>query len=666
MNETFEAMSYIFHDIIDNNNMANHFKRLKVLNFVLSVLKKLCRMQKLIQDELRKQGIMPLIIKVCELMIKEAKAKKELKNQNQEEINVFLKEIIALLVNFVTANKMNQGIKIIKAVFKAINKAYDKQQDNLAEKEVIENQEKLTKQKSKDQQNIVLKDDDDVKSIYSEVKSDIFDENQEKLLIQINEWFTLIFIMLSHNRNGKELAKNDSEDELSEDDMDDEDQSPFQLQDPDTNSNKNEDKKDSQNQDQRAHQERIMNRDLANFQSYSVDRSGVFHTSQRTSTKKDPRYNQERTLFPKIFNNFLMQHELDNSMKEPVEVPNTQCKNAKFASFDCSEYDGGGLYDDQGDQNFPEMIYYPGKLQTRLLLFYSDVIQELVDSDNDKFEDLYKFVKKEAILFMADLLRKYIGFYKNGYLIDDFVRFVYDKNLISAQLDLRRNFLFPPMNQSQKQQQLDEKNIKQVDICDKLRIFQLQIMDSMLGIIEIFSNICAFGDRADEFKQLLNDAGMLEYSLNLMKHLKDTTDILIEHKIYEPEEKFATFTSKTKQRHPFGGFLSKVANLIANLTYLSDAGETVFRKNKEFLAIILYYTKIDEDNPTLREWCLLVIRNLCQSSEKIRSDLEKMNFIDIDTEGKKTLEKIGLKEMYDKEMKKLQKRDGDKRQFDKI
>lgn len=56
----------------------------------------------------------------------------------------------------------------------------------------------------------------------------------------------------------------------------------------------------------------------------------------------------------------------------------------------------------------------------------------MVDSDNDKFEDMYKFVKKESVLFMADLLRKYIGFYRNGYLIDDFVRFVYDKKLISA------------------------------------------------------------------------------------------------------------------------------------------------------------------------------------------------------------------------------------------
>jgi len=143
-----------------------------------------------------------------------------------------------------------------------------------------------------------------------------------------------------------------------------------------------------------------------------------------------------------------------------------------------------------------------------------------------------------------------------------------------------------------------------------------------------------------------------------MKLLKQTTDILTEHKIFEPEEKFATFSSKARQRHPFGGFLSKIAKLIANLTFTApETSDLVFRKQKDYLGIVLSFTKMDEDNPTLREWSLMTIRNLCQASEKIRADLEKLNFVDIDDEGKKALERMGLKEMYDKEMKKLQKRD---------
>ena len=138
------------------------------------------------------------------------------------------------------------------------------------------------------------------------------------------------------------------------------------------------------------------------------------------------------------------------------------------------------------------------------------------------------------------------------------------------------------------------------------------MMDSLLAIIEIFANLTAFGERTDYFKQILIEAEILETTVSLMKLLKDTTDVLIEHKVYEPEEKFATFSSKVRNPHPFGGFLSRLARLIANLTYMEGSrSEAVFRKNKEYLGLVLSFTKLDEENPTLREWCLMIIRNLC-------------------------------------------------------
>ena len=33
---------------------------------------------------------------------------------------------------------------------------------------------------------------------------------------------------------------------------------------------------------------------------------------------------------------------------------------------------------------------------------------------------------------------------------------------------------------------------------------------------------------------------------------------------------------------------------------------------------------MDEHNPTMREWCLMIIRNMCQTSEKIRNVLTNM------------------------------------------
>ena len=80
----------------------------------------------------------------------------------------------------------------------------------------------------------------------------------------------------------------------------------------------------------------------------------------------------------------------------------------------------------------PEVIYSPGKLQTRLLLFFSDVLQEIVDSDNEKFEDVSLFIKKDCILHLTCVLRRLVDHYRHGYLVDDFVRLVYDQKLIAA------------------------------------------------------------------------------------------------------------------------------------------------------------------------------------------------------------------------------------------
>ena len=58
--------------------------------------------------------------------------------------------------------------------------------------------------------------------------------------------------------------------------------------------------------------------------------------------------------------------------------------------------------------------------------------------------------------------------------------------------------------------------------------------------------------------------------------------------------------------------------------------------------LVLSNTKTDAENPTLREWSLLVVRNLCMASEKIKNELSKLKLIDLGEEGKKALEKMGL------------------------
>jgi len=42
--------------------------------------------------------------------------------------------------------------------------------------------------------------------VFSDVKSEIFEESNEKLIVNINEWFTMIFVLLTHNVNMSELT----------------------------------------------------------------------------------------------------------------------------------------------------------------------------------------------------------------------------------------------------------------------------------------------------------------------------------------------------------------------------------------------------------------------------------------------------------------------------
>ena len=77
------------------------------------------------------------------------------------------------------------------------------------------------------------------------------------------------------------------------------------------------------------------------------------------------------------------------------------------------------------------------------------------------------------------------------------------------------------------------------------------------------------------------------------------------------------------------------------------------------LGMILSYTKMDIDNPMLREWCLVAIRNLCSWSTAIREDLAKLKLIEVDPKGASALKEMGMQDVFDKEINKIKKRDAD-------
>ena len=50
----------------------------------------------------------------------------------------------------------------------------------------------------------------------------------------------------------------------------------------------------------------------------------------------------------------------------------------------------------------------------------------------------------------------------------------------------------------------------------------------------------------------------------------------------------------------------------------------LFEAHPEKLALILNHTKLDFDNPVLRETCLMAIKYITEQSEEIRKTITKM------------------------------------------
>jgi hypothetical protein len=124
----------------------------------------------------------------------------------------------------------------------------------------------------------------------------------------------------------------------------------------------------------------------------------------------------------------------------------------------------------------------------------------------------------------------------------------------------------------------------------------------------------------------------------LLGNVKVAIDNLIILEIYKPQIKFKENIGEPVEvedgvltKHPFAGFLSSAVCLMSNLSF--EKREVVeeywLNENKgwPFVGLILSNTKLDIDNPTLREWCLLFIRHVTSWSDKIRERLKSLSML---------------------------------------
>jgi hypothetical protein len=126
---------------------------------------------------------------------------------------------------------------------------------------------------------------------------------------------------------------------------------------------------------------------------------------------------------------------------------------------------------------------------------------------------------------------------------------------------------------------------------------------------------------------------------------------------------------RTIKTHPFSGYNSKLVCLVSSLSYRKNQiTETYFMspEGKLRLGCLLSMTKLDIDNPTLREWCLVVVRNLTSWSEVIRKSLAGLELIEVDPKGVETLKELGMEDTFKKEMDKLKKEHPNGLQIDTV
>jgi len=154
------------------------------------------------------------------------------------------------------------------------------------------------------------------------------------------------------------------------------------------------------------------------------------------------------------------------------------------------------------------------------------------------------------------------------------------------------------------------------------------ILDTISALLSIFGDLTGLSaddqylaqaptesSEANNLTARLNDLRLMDSTLDLYRLFKTSQDAILQAKALHSGGK------PSRQAGPFSGYFSKLAKLISNLTYLQTAHvERVFlHGDPTNIGLVLSNTRMDEHDPTLREWSLMIIRNLCQVSEGIRT-----------------------------------------------
>jgi len=82
--------------------------------------------------------------------------------------------------------------------------------------------------------------------------------------------------------------------------------------------------------------------------------------------------------------------------------------------------------------------------------------------------------------------------------------------------------------------------------------------------------------------------------------------------------------------------------LMSNVVHLNPVAQN-YILNNNYLLLLINFSVIDETNPYIKEWSIILIRNLTEGNPAIQEKISKLKLMDFDQKAKDLLKKIIIK-----------------------
>lgn len=144
----------------------------------------------------------------------------------------------------------------------------------------------------------------------------------------------------------------------------------------------------------------------------------------------------------------------------------------------------------------------------------------------------------------------------------------------------------------------------------------------------ILRDICAWEDASspdtdtdkDGLVKLLLDGGLLDFVLSLLGELEPPA---IVRKSMVKKDNSSSPVEVMKKVCPYQGYRRDVVSVIGNLLHRRKRVQDEVR-DKQAIPLLLQQCVVDEENPFLREWGLLAVRNLLEGNEDNQKEVAEL------------------------------------------